>query len=139
MLQVHIAAAGRLGEKYWSMACEEYKKRLTRFCRLSEREVPDAQDPSVPSGFFSVALCPQGQMLDSEQFAGQISAWQNTGVSRVAFLIGGSNGLSRELAGSAGLRLSLSRMTWPHHMARAMLLEQIYRAFTIIEGGKYHK
>ena len=139
MMQIHIGAAGRLREPYWIMACDEYRKRLGRFCRLAERESGDAGDPPSPPGFFSVALCIEGEALSSEAFAGCFQSWQAGGVSRVAFLIGGSEGLSEGVKRQAGLCLSLSRMTWPHHMARAMLLEQIYRAFMILDGGKYHK
>ncbi|MCL2083454.1 MAG: 23S rRNA (pseudouridine(1915)-N(3))-methyltransferase RlmH [Oscillospiraceae bacterium] len=139
MMRIHIAASGRLRERYWIMACDEYKKRLSRFCRVSEHETADTDDPVPLPGFFATALCPEGEMLNSEQFAKTFLAWQNKGVSRIAFLIGGSEGLSDALTLNAGFRLSLSRMTWPHHMVRAMLLEQIYRAFTILEGGKYHK
>jgi len=138
-MQIHIGAAGKLREPFWIAACDEYRKRLGRFCRLSEREVNDTEDPPVPSGFFSVALCIEGETLSSEDFAGLVRDWQTGGVSRVAFLLGGSDGLSEAGKQQAGLRLSLSRMTWPHHMARAMLLEQIYRAFMILDGGKYHK
>jgi len=139
VLHIHIGAAGRLRERYWLAACQEYRKRLTRFCKLSEREGPDDKDPEIPAGFFAVALCSRGEPLSSEDLARKLAGWQNNGLSRIAFLIGGSDGLSRALEDRAGFRLSLSRMTWPHHMARAMLLEQIYRAFSILEGGKYHK
>ena len=139
MTRVHIAAAGRLREPYWMAACEEYRKRLRAFCALSERECPDGEDPPVPGGFFPVALHSGGGMLTSEAFAETLAGWQTTGVSRIAFCIGGSEGLSAAYIQKAGFALSLSRMTWPHHMARAMLLEQLYRAFTILRGGKYHK
>ena len=139
MLQIHIAAAGRLREPYWMAARDEYKKRLSRFCRLTEHETNDDTDPLPAPGFFSVALCVEGHPLSSAGFAGIIRDWQVNGVSRIAFLIGGSEGLSEAAKRRAGFRLSLSAMTWPHHMARVMLLEQVYRAFMILEGGKYHK
>ena len=139
MTQIHIAAAGRLREPYWKDACAEYAKRLTAYCKLTVSEVGDTQAPEPPAGFFRVALCSEGESLSSEELAGKLRVWQNSGLSRIAFLIGGSDGLPESVKKSAGLRLSLSAMTWPHHMVRAMLLEQIYRAFTILEGGKYHK
>ena len=135
---IDILASGRLKEPYWEAACAEYAKRLSRFCRLYIAEAPDhKQPPAAPKGAFVVALCSEGEMLSSEGFAARLSGWLEKG--RVSFLIGGSNGLSDEAKAAAAFRLSISRMTWPHHMARAMLLEQIYRAFTIRSGGKYHK
>lgn len=139
MLQINIAAAGRLREPYWKAACDEYIKRLTAFCKLTVSECSDTETPRPPDGFFTVALCSEGEMLTSEQLAERFRVWQNGGTSRVCFLIGGSDGLSETCKAGAGMRLSLSRLTWPHHMVRSMLLEQIYRSFTIIEGGKYHK
>lgn len=139
MTRIHIAAAGRLREPYWKAACDEYAKRLTGFCKLTISETGDGDCPQAPPGFFTAALCSEGESLTSEAFAGRLRVWQNTGVSRVCFLIGGSDGLPQSAKSAAGFLLSLSAMTWPHHMVRAMLLEQIYRAFTILEGGKYHK
>jgi len=139
MMRIDIAASGRLKETYWEAACAEYSKRLSRFCRLTVVETPDNLPPRIPNGAFAVVLCAEGDMLSSEAFAEKLGHWAGSGVSRVCFLIGGSEGLSDDIKASAGFKLSLSRMTWPHHMARAMLLEQVYRAFTILEGGKYHK
>ncbi len=138
-MRVDIAASGRLKEPWWEAACAEYEKRLSRFCRLSVIETPENRPLRVTPGALTVALCVEGDMLSSEDFAEKLGRWANTGVSSLCFLIGGSDGLPEELKAAAGFKLSLSRMTWPHHMARAMLLEQVYRAFTILEGGKYHK
>lgn len=139
MMNITIAASGRLKEPYWEAACAEYEKRLSRFCRLTVMETPESKPPQAPKGAFAVALCAEGEALSSEAFAEKLASWAGGGTSRVCFLIGGSEGLPEEVKASAGFKLSLSRMTWPHHMARAMLLEQVYRAFTILEGGKYHK
>lgn len=138
-MQLHIAVAGRLREPYWIAACDEYRKRLCRFCRLAETEVGDTEAPLPPRGFTAVALCVEGEMLSSEAFADRFRLWQTGGTSRVAFLIGGSDGLPQKTKSDSDFLLSLSRMTFPHHMARALLLEQIYRAFMILEGAKYHK
>lgn len=138
-MQLYIGAAGRLREPYWRAACDEYRKRLGAFCRLTEREFADTAQPEAPAGFVRVALCLEGDMLTSEQLADKMRYWQDTGSSRVAFLIGGSEGLDARTKAAADFRLSLSRLTWPHHMVRAMLLEQLYRSFQINGGGKYHK
>jgi len=139
MMHIDIAASGRLKEPFWEAACAEYIKRLSRYCRVTVAELPDGKQPVALKGAFAVALCAEGEMLSSEAFAERLGFWAGNGISRVCFLIGGSDGLAGETKASADYMLSLSRMTWPHHMVRAMLLEQIYRAFTILEGSKYHK
>ncbi|MDR1691760.1 MAG: 23S rRNA (pseudouridine(1915)-N(3))-methyltransferase RlmH [Oscillospiraceae bacterium] len=139
MMRIAVSAAGRLREPYWKAACDEYCKRLGAFCKLSVAEVGDGEVPKVPEGFYPVALCSEGEEFTSEQLADAFRRWQNGVASRVCFLIGGSDGLPERVKRDAGLRLSLSRLTWPHHMVRAMLLEQIYRSFSILSGGKYHK
>ncbi len=139
MMQILVSAAGKLREPYWKAACDEYIKRLGAFCKLNVSEVADDETPRAPEGFFRVALCSEGEALTSEQFAETFRRWQNGGTSRVCFLIGGSDGLPEQTKADAALRLSLSRMTWPHHMVRAMLLEQVYRSFCILGGTRYHK
>jgi 23S rRNA (pseudouridine1915-N3)-methyltransferase len=139
VLKINIIAQGRLKEPYWESACAEYEKRLGAYCGITVTQIPENAEPSVPSGAFCAALCAEGDMLTSEQFAEKLRALQNTGISRLCFLIGGSSGLGEETKRRADMRLSLSRMTWPHHMARAMLEEQLYRALNILAGGKYHK
>ena len=139
MLKITIAASGRLKEPYWQGACAEYEKRLGVYCKLNISECPDGTPPEAPAGAFRVALCSEGEMVDSLEFARLLQTWQNRGVSHICFLIGGSEGLPEEIKAQADHRLSLSRMTWPHHMARAMLEEQIYRAMNVLAGGKYHK
>lgn len=139
MMKILVSAAGKLREPYWKAACDEYIKRLGAFCKLSISEVADDETPRAPEGFLRVALCSEGEALTSEQLAETFRRWQNGGTSRVCFLIGGSDGLPEQSKADAALRLSLSRMTWPHHMVRAMLLEQVYRSFCILGGTKYHK
>ena len=91
------------------------------------------------TGAFIVAMCIEGKGCSSEELASLMAQCAVQGKSRVCFLIGGSDGLSDEVKRAADVRLSMSRMTFPHHLARVMVLEQIYRAFNINEGGKYHK
>ncbi|MBO5929096.1 MAG: 23S rRNA (pseudouridine(1915)-N(3))-methyltransferase RlmH [Clostridia bacterium] len=160
MLTITVACVGKLKENYWREACAEYSKRLSAFCRLqivevSEERLPD--NPSlaqitaaleeeghrllarIPAGAPMVALCIEGQGVTSPELSKQLSQWAVGGYSHVAFVIGGSWGLSDLVKSSAQLRLSMSGMTFPHQMARVMLLEQLYRALQISNGGKYHK
>ena len=139
MLRVAVSVSGKLKEPFWEAACKEYEKRLGAYCQFSLLQTADGTPPKTQEGWFTVAMCSEGEMLDSEDFARRLAQWQNNGVSRIQFLIGGSDGLPERQKVAADFRLSLSRMTWPHHMARAMLEEQIYRALNINSGGKYHK
>ena len=133
MLRVQLICTGKLKESFYAAACEEYNKRLQRYCSPEIIELPETGDikrdgaamlARIGSGAFVVAMCIEGKSCSSEE---------------LAFLIGGSDGLSDEGKRAADVRLSMSRMTFPHHLARVMVLEQIYRAFNINEGGKYHK
>ncbi len=160
MLSVTVACVGKLKEAYWREACAEYQKRLSAFCRLqivevAEERLPD--DPSaaqiataidaegqrllsrIPAGAAMVALCIEGKEMSSEVLSRQVSQWTVDGVSHLVFVIGGSYGLSDAVKREARLRLSFSPMTFPHQLARILVLEQIYRAFHIASGGKYHK
>ena len=139
MLKVAVSVSGKLKEPYWEAACAEYEKRLSAYCKLQILQTPNGTPPHCPDGAFRAALCAEGDMLTSEEFAGKLQKWQNAGVSQICFLIGGSEGLPEDLKAGADFRLSLSRMTWPHHMSRAMLEEQLYRALNFLAGGKYHK
>ena len=139
MLRVSISASGKLGEPFWRDACREYEKRLGAYCRLVMLESPETKPPAIPAADRIVALCIEGALLSSEDFAQKLQTWQNTGKSHVAFLIGDSEGLSETIKARAQERMSLSPMTWPHALARVLLLEQLYRAFHILQGGKYHK
>ena len=160
MLNVTIACMGKLKEAYWRDACTEYAKRLQGFCKLNilqldEVRLPDnpseAQIASalktegerllshVPAGAAVIALCIEGKELSSTQLSEQLTKWTVDGVSHVVLIIGSSFGLSDEVKRAAKLRLSMSPMTFPHQLARVMLLEQVYRALQIAAGGKYHK
>ena len=141
-------------------AAAEYAKRLSRYCKLELVELPEErlpEDPSpaqieaallkeaaairakLPAGAALIALCVEGELRSSEALARQMAAWAGQGVSQLVFLIGGSFGLHPSIKGSAKLRLSMSPMTFPHHLARVMVLEQIYRAYQINAGTRYHK
>ena len=160
MQKVTLLCVGKLKEKFYMDAAAEYAKRLSRFCRLELTELPEErlpEDPSpaqveaallkeaaairarLPSGAALIALCVEGELRSSEALARQLDAWASQGVGQLVFLIGGSFGLHPSIKGSAKLRLSMSPMTFPHHLARVMVLEQIYRAFSIAAGSKYHK
>ncbi|MCI8497574.1 MAG: 23S rRNA (pseudouridine(1915)-N(3))-methyltransferase RlmH [Clostridiales bacterium] len=160
MLHVTVLCVGGLKECYWRDACAEYKKRLGAFCRIDVVEIEEAPAPKkasdaqlkavvdaegkrilqkIPASAAVVAMCIEGKTLDSPELADRLSRMTVDGVSEVVFVIGGSWGLADEVKGRAALRLSMSRMTFPHQLARVMLLEQIYRAFQISSRGKYHK
>ena len=141
MLRITILCQGRLKEKHYIDACEEYKKRLGAYCQPEIVELPENGDITarVPKGAYIVAMCIEGQKTDSPGLAARLSRCAVEGKSRICFLIGGSEGLPREAKALADWKLSMSDMTFPHHLARVMLLEQIYRAFTISAGAKYHK
>jgi 23S rRNA (pseudouridine1915-N3)-methyltransferase len=159
MLDVTVICVGGLKEKFWKDACAEYIKRLTPWARASVIEIPAERLPgrpgeaeirraleregekitaAVPKGAFVTALCVEGRQPDSEAFSALVAARMQT-AGRLAFIIGGSYGLDERVKKAAGDRLSLSNMTFPHMTARVLLLEQLYRALSIINGGKYHK
>ena len=160
MLAVTLICVGKMKERHYLDAFAEYVKRLGAFCRFTLVEIPEQRlgdDPGereiaaalekeaeqvekhIPAGATVVAMCVEGQQRGSEELARQISAWTNAGCSRLCFLVGGSFGLSEQLKARADLRLSVSKMTFPHHLFRVMLAEQLYRSFTILAGSKYHK
>lgn len=160
MRSITVLCVGKLKERYWREAVEEYQKRLSAFCRLSiveveEERLPDNPSPAqiihtleaegarllakVPAGAAIYALCIEGKELDSPALSASLDKLAVDGVSHVVFVIGGSWGLSDEVKRAARVRLSMSPMTFPHQLARVMLLEQLYRAGQISSGGKYHK
>ncbi|MDO4269829.1 MAG: 23S rRNA (pseudouridine(1915)-N(3))-methyltransferase RlmH [Eubacteriales bacterium] len=160
MLAARLICVGKLGEKFWAAACAEYEKRLSAYCKLEIVELPEQrlpQSPSqgeiaaalqkesalieakIPAGAAVIALCVEGKPLSSEQLAGYLGGLTVSGTSRVCLIIGGSCGLADSVKARAALRLSMSAMTFPHHLARVMALEQLYRALNIAAGGKYHK
>lgn len=160
MLSVRLICVGKLKERFYREACAEYEKRLKGYCRLevielTEQRLPerpsqaqlaaalqkeaDAIRAKIPAGSAVIAMCIEGGPLSSEQLADTLGGWMNSGTSHISVLIGGSCGLDEALKRSAQLRLSMSPMTFPHHLARVMVLEQLYRALNIAAGGKYHK
>ncbi len=148
MLGIKLICVGRLKEKFYLEAFEEYRKRLGRFCRFELCELSESGDlekegaavlAAVPQGSYAAAMCVEGELLSSEDLAALLRRCALEGRSRLCFIIGGSEGLSPAVKERAQLRLSMSPMTFPHHLARVMLSEQLYRAFTILEGSKYHK
>ena len=159
MLSVYVICVGKLKEKFYKEACAEYVKRLSAYCKLTVVEIPEAKlskNPSlgeitaaldkegdairtkIPPNSRVVALCVEGRMRSSEELAHMIPA-QGGRDKHLVFLIGGSCGLHPSIKAEAGVQLSMSPMTFPHHLARVMLLEQIYRSFKIEEGASYHK
>ena len=154
-----IVCVGKMKEKDWRDAAAEYEKRLSRFLRLETIELPDLPEPVNSSPAIEaqirqkegeailaklrpddivVALCIEGKQLDSVSLSAQLARYADTG-RRVAFVIGGSLGLSPEVVARANMKLSFSPMTFPHQLARIMLLEQVYRACKIGAGERYHK
>ena len=148
MLRVELLCTGRMKETYYKQAFAEYQKRLSRFCDFSLTELPETGDREregaallrrIPARAWVVALCVEGERLTSPALAALVGARALAGDSRLCLLVGGSEGLSEAVKTRSDFRLSMSDMTFPHHLARVMLAEQLYRAFTILEGSQYHK
>ena len=147
MTGIRVVAVGKLKERFYIDACAEYLKRLGGYCRAEVIELPekgiekDAAEirKAIPDGAYTIAMCIEGEMLSTTELASKLSALETSGRSRFCFVIGGSDGMSQEIKDQADLCLSMSRMTFPHHFARVMVLEQIYRAYSIMNNGKYHK
>ena len=160
MINITVAAVGRIKEKFYTEAVEEYSKRLRRYCKLNIVEVKDEPTPDnpsdrereivlnsegkrllekIPKSAYVVALCIEGKNMPSERFAEFIQNNATEGKGEIVFVIGGSMGICEEIKKRADFKLSFSEMTFPHQLMRVILLEQIYRAFNIAEGGKYHK
>ena len=160
MLGIRLICVGRLKEKFYTDAANEYAKRLSAYCKLdvhelAEHRLPDAPsdaqiaialdkeraaiEAKIPANAKTVALCVEGRELDSPGLSELLKDSAVQGTSHLCFIVGGSYGLHNGIKSSASVRLSMSKMTLPHNLARVVLLEQLYRAFTIAEGGKYHK
>lgn len=158
-MNMALICMGRLKEKYWRDAAAEYEKRLSRFGKWETIELPDLPEPAnsspaieeqikkkegeailarIRDGDIVVCLCIDGRQMDSVQLSHKLTELIDTG-RRVVFVIGGSLGLSPEVVRRAQLKLSFSPMTFPHQLARIMLLEQTYRALKIAAGERYHK
>ncbi|MDE7398343.1 MAG: 23S rRNA (pseudouridine(1915)-N(3))-methyltransferase RlmH [Oscillospiraceae bacterium] len=159
MMNINFIAMGKLKEGYFREACAEYQKRLSAYVRVTVREPEPQSLPQNPSAAqisaalereakdilshtgsgFNIALCVEGKQLSSERLAERIQDLGNNGISTVNFIVGSSFGLAESLKSQCQMRLSMSEMTFPHSLARVMLFEQVYRAFSIINNGKYHK
>ena len=150
----------KLKEKFYISAAEEYKKRLSGYCKfnlieLNEVRLSDNPSPAeitaalekeasmiaerIPKGAWFCTFTPEGKLLSSEQLAEKLSSVKISGKSSACFLIGSSFGISENLKSKADFKLSMSPMTFPHHLARVMVLEQLYRSEAIQAGSKYHK
>ena len=160
MLHIRVICVGRLKERFYADALAEYEKRLSPFCRFDLVELPEERlgDRPKPAEIENalvregeriekqllrdsslICLCVEGTQMDSVAFSGLLQACEASGRPRLCFVIGGSFGLSEGLKKKADRCLSMSEMTFPHHLARVMLVEQIYRGFQIKEGTPYHK
>ncbi|MDL2318012.1 23S rRNA (pseudouridine(1915)-N(3))-methyltransferase RlmH [Eubacteriales bacterium OttesenSCG-928-A19] len=159
-MKTAILCVGKLRERYWRDAAEEYVKRLSRFGGIEIVEIPDLPEPrnareadlrrlvdaegasllsQIAPRDHVIALAIGGRQMDSPALAARLSSLEMAGESRAVFLIGGSNGLSEQVLRRANGTLSFSPMTFPHQLARVMLLEQLYRARKILAGEAYHK
>lgn len=159
-MKVTVIAVGKIKEKYLKDAIAEYSKRLGKYCKLEIIETVDEKTPDNASeaeeelirtkesqrilkhirpDAYVVTLEIEGEQMASEQFAEKIRRLGVQGISHVVFVIGGSIGLGREVRARSDLALSFSKMTFPHQLMRAILLEQVYRGFRIINGEPYHK
>ncbi len=160
MLHIHIVHVGTIKEKYLTDAVKEYEKRLSAYCSIDniavkEERLSDKPSPAeicaavkregerilaaLPQRAYNIALCVEGKQLSSEKFSERICSVASEGFSDICLIIGGSDGLWDEVKSACRMRLSISEMTFPHQLMRVILLEQLYRAFNIAAGGKYHK
>ena len=159
-MKVTLLTVGKVKEKFYVQAIEEFSKRLGRYCKLEIVEVADEKTPDNASALmedqirqkegerlmkyiredaYVIALAIDGKMRSSEELADHLEKLGVGGVSHIQFIIGGSLGLSPQVLGRANERLSFSKMTFPHQLMRVILLEQIYRAYRIMTGAPYHK
>ena len=159
MISVTVITVGNLKEAYWRDAVAEYEKRLGAFCKtniiqLKEYKLPDDPSPTeiqtalaeegkrilaaIPTRAYRIALCVEGKQFSSEELAQKIDDACSDGAS-VCLIIGSSHGIAPEVKAACDLRLSVSKLTFPHQMMRVLLLEVLYRSFSILRGTKYHK
>lgn len=160
MFEITLIAMGKLKEKFYITAAAEYEKRMKAYCTFRILELPEVrlpEDPSpaeinaglekeaemilskIPKGAWFCVLTPEGKLLSSETLAEKIASVKLSGKSSACFLIGSSFGMAPRIKEKADFKLSMSPMTFPHHLARVMVLEQLYRAEAIQAGSKYHK
>lgn len=159
-MRISVLCVGKIKEKYFTMGIVEYEKRLSRYCKLEIIEVSDEKTPDqasesekriikvkeaerlskyIKDDSYVIALAIEGRQLDSVEFSKKMEQLGINGVSHIVFLIGGSLGLDAELLKRADMKLSFSKMTFPHQMMRMVLLEQVYRGYRIMKGEPYHK
>lgn len=160
MFDITLICMGKLKEKFYLSAAAEYEKRLKGYCNFHLIELPEVRLPEnpshaeisagldkeaeqimtkIPKGSWFCTFTPEGKLLSSEELAGKLKDVKVSGKSSACFLIGSSFGISPKIKQMADFKLSMSPMTFPHHLARIMVLEQIYRAEAIQSGSKYHK
>ena len=160
MFEITLITMGKLKEKFYISAAAEYEKRMKGYCQFKLLELPEVRlsdNPSpaeitaalereaqrilekVPKGSFLCVFTPEGQILSSEEFAAKLAQTKISGKSAACFVIGSSFGMSTKVKDAADFKLSMGKMTFPHHLARIMVLEQLYRAEAIQTGSKYHK
>ena len=148
MERIDILAAGKIRESYYRDAMAEYGKRLSRYVKLNLIEVADGPDKKaegnrmlerLPDDAYIISLEINGNALSSEELSQKISELENSGRSRIVFIIGGPDGLHNDVLSRSDFRLSFSKMTFPHPLMRVILMEQIYRAYRIMKGEPYHK
>lgn len=159
-MKITIISVGRIKEKFYTDAIAEYAKRLTKYCKLEQIEVPDEKAPEhlsdkealqikdkegerilakVPDSAYVICLAIEGKNLSSEELAEKVGQLGINGDSHIVFIIGGSLGLSPKVLARADFKLSFSRMTFPHQLMKVVLVEQVYRAFRILKNEPYHK
>lgn len=159
-MKITIISVGKIKEKFFTDAINEYSKRLSKFCKISEEIIPDERaDESfskseieqvkrkeatkilnkIPKNSYVIVLDVKQKQLSSEDLAKKINILCIDGISDITFIIGGSNGLSKDIIDMADFKLSFSKLTFPHQLFKVILLEQIYRAFKINAGETYHK
>ena len=160
MLSVTLICVGKMRERFFIDAFAEYAKRLGAYCRFTCTELAEYRLPEkptageieaalqreaaeiekhIPGGAYVVSLCVEGRQIPSEGMGDLLSQCENTGRSKLCFVIGGSFGLAECIKNRSDFKLSMSKMTFPHHLARVMLAEQLYRGYKIKEGSRYHK
>lgn len=147
MLTITIFAVGKLKEQFWKDACAEYLKRLGAYAKVKVREIPDSTKEreaeallaALPTQDPIILLDIRGKEVSSESLSAKIENYALGGTSHLAFVIGGSDGVTKEIQEKATERISFGPITLPHNLARVVLLEQIYRAFKIARNEPYHK
>ena len=159
-MKITICCVGKVKEKFYCQAIDEYSKRLSKYCKLEIKEVADEKTPDsasdnvnrmikakegdtplscIKDDMYVIALAIDGKMLDSVELSEKIASLGISGKSDIAFVIGGSLGLDDKVLQRADYKLSFSKMTFPHQLMRVILLEQIYRSFRIMKNEPYHK